>query len=1131
MSMTSRSTLAGACLLASAFAFLGSQTTAYAQVTATAQVSGSITDSSGAAIVNADVIMTEIDKHVAHTTKSDTTGSYTLPNLPVGPYRLEVKTSGFKDYVQSGIELVVNNNVQINAVMQVGSASEKVEVSATASMVETKENSVSSLVDQQRINELPLNGRQVTQLIYTIGAAVPADAGDTGSKTFWNATRISIAGGQGNGTAYLLDGADATDAMSNVNMPFPFPDALQEFSIETSAVSSQFGTHPGATVNVVTRSGGNAFHGNAFEYLRNGDMDARNFFSTAGHDTLKRNTYGGTAGGRIIKDKLFFFGGFQGVENRQNPPQTITHIPTTDMLNGNFATIASATCGKAVTLINPIGGLAFPGNQIPVTQFDPVAFKLASTYLPTAAANQCGQVTYGIPQTGDEQQFIERTDWVVSSKQSIWGRYFWDHWTNPAPPIVNNNLLLTTSPGNLELAQEATIGDSYAISPTMVNTFHFGFNRRRDDRGPTSFPINWTDLGSNMFSNAPNFLLISGMTGGFTTFCGTCAAGFFNLNDFQVADDFNWVKGKHQISFGANVIRVQNNTLSGFDENGAPTWNGSITGLGMADFMLGKISDFQQTNPTPDSLRSWIMSYYAQDSMRVNKYFTLNFGLRWEPTFSDPDTQRRGTSFSQPAFLAGQVSTLHPTAPPGLFFPGDPGIPAANWNGQKANFAPRVGMVWNPSGSGKDTLRVGGALLYDSAETWFNERETTNPPFGNDIDVGTAQLSSPWSTFPGGNPFPQHGNLFFPTSGTYINMPINPKSMYVINWNVTYQRQFAHDWLISASYLGNKTTHLWIALERDPSLYVPGNCVAGQFGLTAAGPCSNTTGANYQARRLLTQAIPATGKYYASIDTMDDGAVARYQGLLLSTQHRLSSHYTFLGNFTDSYCLSDYDFGAALAGSTNSQVFNRHADWGPCISDARYLFNASLVATSTWHSDSRAMSALLRDWELAPLFSARTGQPLTVTTGTDNSRLDLNNDRPNQVSSNYKATNKICSTAIICVQDIANGTNGNATAFVPNPIGTYGDVGRNALRGPGYFGFDLQLSRTFPIGERYQLQVIGNAFNILNHTNFVGGFAPAGQPAGASFGTVSTALNSSTFGQITGAYDPRILQLAVKLRF
>src|SRR5271169_2515690 len=378
MFQASRLTSTSVCLLASTFLFLALATTANAQVTAVAQVTGTVTDPTGAAIVNAQVTMTEVDKHQIHSTLSDATGSYTLPNLPVGVYRLEVKSQGFKDYVQTGLELVVNNNIQVNAAMQVGSASERVEVSATASMVETKENSISSLVDEKRINELPLNGRQVTDLIYTVGAAVPADSGDTGSKTFWNATRISIAGGQGNGTAYLLDGADATDAMSNVNMPFPFPDALQEFSIETSAVSSQFGTHPGATVNVVTKSGSNGFHGNLFEYIRNGDLDARNFFSVTGADTLKRNQYGGTAGGKVIKVKLFYFGGFQGVENRQNPPQLKTHIPTAAMLKGDFSTIASATCGKALALTNPSGGAPFPGNQIPLSQMDPVALKLAS---------------------------------------------------------------------------------------------------------------------------------------------------------------------------------------------------------------------------------------------------------------------------------------------------------------------------------------------------------------------------------------------------------------------------------------------------------------------------------------------------------------------------------------------------------------------------------------------------------------------------------------------------------------------------------------------------------------------------------------------------------------------------------
>jgi hypothetical protein len=1091
-----------------------------AQTTAVAQVSGLVTDASGAIVPSAQVTMTETDKDLVRTITSDTSGQYVLPNLPVGPYRLEVKANGFKDYVQNGIVLIVNNNIQINVAMQLGSVNETVEVNATASLVETKETSVASVIDQQRINDLPLNNRQATQLILTLGAAVYADSGDTGSKTFWNGTRISVAGGQGNGTAYLLDGGDATDAMSNVNMPFPFPDALQEFSIETNAVSSRFGTHPGATVNVVTKSGSNQFHGDLFEYIRNGDLDARNFFSTTGADTLKRNQFGATAGGKIIKDKLFFFGGYQGTRNRSNPPQSVTHIPTAQMLNGDFSTIASSACGKAVQLTNPVGGAPFAGNQIPVSLLNPVALGVMK-YLPVSSATPCGVVTFGVPATGDEDEYIGRMDYVINEKHSLFGRYFADDWRNP-PVFDGKNLLTTTSPGNFEMAQEATIGDNYTFGPGTLNAFHVGFNRIRDNRGPTNFPINWTMLGSNMYSAVPNFLLISGMTGGFTTYCGTCAPGHFNVNSYQLADDVDLIRGNHQIAFGVNFIRIQNNTVSGFDENGAPNFNGQFTGLGMADFLLGYMNDFQQTNATPDDLRQSILSVYAQDSYRVSKKITVNFGLRWEPTFPDPDKYRRGDSFSMAGFFANQVSTVHPMAPPGLFFPGDPGIPAANWNAHYTNFAPRVGLVWNPHGDGRDTLRIGAAILYDSTETWFNERETTNPPYGNDIDVGsTGTLTNPWAGYPGGNPFPQNGNLFFPKFGTYINMPLNPKPTYVSQWNVTYQRQFGKDWVASVSYLANETTHLWIAEERNPAEFLgTASCVIAG---TTYNPCSSTNNTNQ--RRLLYLANPTTGSYYASIDTMDDGAVAHYEGLLASVSHRFSNNFQFNANFTDSNCLSDYDFGAALAGSTNSQLFNRHADWGPCISDTRYNFNATGVAQSNFKTGNSFLGHVINGWQLAPLIHAASGQPLNVTSGKDNSLTGLNNDRPNQVMSNVGATNSTCSSQAICVQFL------NPNAFVQNAVGTYGNLGRNAVRGPGNFSFDLSLTRTFHMTERLSLQARAEAFNILNHTNFVGAFAPAGQPAGATYGTLSTNFSSSNFGQATGAYDPRILQFAMKLYF
>ena len=1093
-----------------------------AQAVAVAEIDGIVQDASGKVIVNAQVSATETDKQLVRTTVSDSAGRYALPNLPVGPYRFEVKTPGFKDFVQNGLVLQVGNNVQINVTMQVGSVSERVEVTGQASLVETKENSISSVVDQQKMNDLPLNGRQATQLILTLGGASYGDAGDTGSKTYASSTRISVFGGQSNGTSYLLDGGDNTDAMSNVNMPFPFPDALQEFSVESSAVSSRFGTHPGATVNVVTKSGSNQLHGDLFEFLRNGDVNARNFFAPK-QDTLKRNQFGATAGGKIIADKLFFFGGYQGTRNRSNPPQIIGHIPSPASLTGDLGAITAGACqanGNPITVKDPTTGAPFPGNQIPASQLNPQALKVAAL-LPVSTADACGKVTYGIPTTGDEDQVIGRIDWSQNSKNQVFGRYFMAQFQNP-PVFDGKNLLTTTQAGNYERAQSATVGDNYTFGPSTLNSFHFTFIRRRDDRGPTSLPVNPTALGVNMYSAVPNFLLLS-VTNFFNTFCGTCAPGHFNVNSFQAADDVDVIRGKHEMAFGFNLIRVQNNTISGFDENGSFTWNGTVSGSSIADFLLGRPSDFTQTNATPDDLRSWMMSVYAQDTFKVSRSFTLNFGLRWEPTFSDPDKYGRGTSFSQAAFYAGQFSKVYPNSPAGLFFKGDAGIPDAMWNGHKANFAPRVGMVWNPHGDGKQTLRVGGALLYDSTETWFNERETTNAPIGTALDTPypAGGFTNPWQGYPGGNPFPQNGKAFFPTNGVYVNMPINPKTTSVAQWNITYQRQIFGSWLASASYLGNKTSHLWIALERNPALYIAGNCSAGQYGLTAAGPCSTTGNPNF--RRILYLSNAALGSSYASINTMDDGAVAHYQGMLLSIQHRFGHNFTFNANYTDSICISDYDFGAALAGSTNSQIFNRRADRGSCIFDTRHNFNTTLSATSSWNGGNLWAKHLLSNWEIAPLIHVSSGQPLNVTSGVDNSRAGLGNDRPNQILQNVYAVTSTCKTAP-CAQYI------NPAAFAQNPVGTYGNLGRNALRGPGNVNVDVAFSRIFKLTERFNLQARLDAFNLFNHTNLVGAISPAGLPA--SYTTMVTNFNTSaTFGQALAAFDPRILQFAMKLYF
>jgi hypothetical protein len=1109
MTQTSRSTAVILSLL-SIVCLLVAPNLARAQAVAVAQVSGTVTDQSGSAVGNTQVRMTETGKSVVHSTVTDDTGRYLLPNLPVGPYILEAQASGFKNYVQTGIVLQVGNTISLNVALQVGALTERVEVMAATQMVETRESGVAQVIDGQRINALPLNGRQATQLILLSGASVQPPGGNSmvGSKNYASSTTISVGGGQINGTAYLLDGGDNTDTMTNVNLPFPFPDALQEFSVETSALSARFGTHPGATVNVVTKSGSNEFHGDLFEYLRNGNVNARPFFASV-HDSLKRNIFGGTLGGKIIANKLFFFGGYQSTRNRSQPPTVTSFIPTAAALTGDFSAITSAGCqssGRAISLRDPATGQLYPDNKIPQSQLNAAALKLAANYLP-GTNDPCGKILYGIPQTGDEDQIIGRVDWIQHAKHTLYGRYFLAQFSNPSV-YDGKNLLTTTQPGNLERTQSVTLGDTYTITPTTLNAFHATFSRRRDDRGPASNQISPTDLGINVFAKVPNFLLVT-VTNFFSVGCGTCAPGHFNVNSYQVADDIDLIRGRHQISFGVNFVRTQNNLISGFNENGTFTFNGNFTGSNLADYLIGRVNTFGQTNPTPDDLRQSLVGLYIQDSIKVNNRLTVNMGVRWEPTLPNTDKYGRGTFLDSGAFAAGQTSSVYKNAPAGLFFPGDAGFPRSLWNRHLANFGPRVGLAFSPHRDGRDSLRVGGAILYDNAELFFDERKTTNPPYGGSIAITAPAggFSNPYLTYPGGSPFPSSGT--FPTAGVYIQMPRNTQPTYLAQWNITYQRQFAGNWLASASYIGNKTTHLWVGSEINPAFYTPG-----------------ATTATTDQRRLLYLQSPTKGAAYGSINQADEGANAHYEALLLSLQHRFGHGFTLLANYTNSVCISDFDFTGELGGSPNSQPFNRGADRGPCNFDVRHVFNTSLVAASTVKSGNPWTSRLLSHWQVAPIIRAISGRRFSVTSGTDNSRTGLNTDRAIQVSPNAYATSPVCPLATTsCVKYLAPA----GVAFAQNPVGTFGNSGRNTLQGPGALSVDMTLSRSFPIRERMRLEARFEAFNLINHANFDN---PNGALNSSNFGLI-TATQSSPGGSLLlpSVGDPRILQFALKLHF
>jgi len=398
------------------FAFLLTLGAVWAQ---TSQINGVIKDSTGLTVPGATIKVTQTATGAVRTTTSGSDGGYVLPNLPIGPYLLEVTKEGFSKYAQTGIVLQVDTNPTVDVSMKVGAVSEQVTVEANAVQVESRTTSIGTVVTNQQVAEMPLNGRDAHELIFLAGMANYPGAGSMNSIRNYPTVVVSVAGGNGDGVSYLLDGTIWQDPYNSLSLPLPFPDALQEFKVETSAAPAQYGFHATATVNAVTKSGTNEFHGDLFEFIRNGDLNARDFFA-AKRDTLKRNQFGCVIGGPVKKDKLFFFGAYQRTSLRSDGVQNTAFIPTPAALTGDFTALASAGCnnGSAKTLSASLG---FVGNKIAPTLLNPVAVNIAKTF--PVSADPCGRVLYGLVANQDENLYVSKVDYQLSSKHATFGRF------------------------------------------------------------------------------------------------------------------------------------------------------------------------------------------------------------------------------------------------------------------------------------------------------------------------------------------------------------------------------------------------------------------------------------------------------------------------------------------------------------------------------------------------------------------------------------------------------------------------------------------------------------------------------------------------------------------------------------
>src|SRR5438094_2819751 len=881
----------------------------------TAQLSGTVRDQSGAVLPGVEVKATQTATGLERTVLTNETGSYIWPNLPLGTYKLEASLSGFRSFVQTGIVLQVDANPVINILLQVGQVAETVEVQADAALVETRNTGIGQVMDNVRVMELPLNARQVTELIIAAGASVGGGAQNTPRN--YPTDIISVAGGSNDSLTFLLDGGVHNDPYGNQALPLPFPDAMQEFKVETSAVPAQYGYHAAGAVNVVTKSGSNEFHGSLFEFVRNRIFNARNTFATE-RDGLKRNQFGGVIGGPVVQNKLFFFGGLQTTLQRSDPKGNTTFMPTPQMLAGNWTTYASAACqsGGAMTLRAPFGTGGFAPNTIDPALLSKPAVELVRR-LNATPIDACGKILFGRKTNADEWLPVAKVDYQISPKQSLFGRFQMARLDTPSD-YDGRTVISIANPDFFRRVKSFALGDTYSISPTMVSSFRGEILRTTNVK---TFPdyFTWGDLGvKNLYypANYPKMLLL-GVAGSLNLFTAQATPGITNSTVYQMAEDLSRVKGAHQIGFGVNHIHEMMNYTSSTTAPGSFSFTGTNTGLGLADLMTGRANSYTQSRITNEYFRQNYIGLYLQDTWKATPQLTMNAGLRWEPYRGPYDAAGKEAFFDKARFDQGIVSTVYPKAPAGIYFQGEGGIPdtnrfiSNNWK----HFAPRLGLAWDPKGDGLTVIRAAYGIFYDTAHLhqFGGKRETA--PKGASIVVNSPSLDDPWASFPGGNPYPiaLDKNSPFPLAGVYAIFPWNLKKPYINQWNLSIQKQIGANWLFAGNYIGSNIIHMMFRYEANPAVFVPGvgdanrNCFlnGARVPSTVNPGAACSTVANQNQRRVLYQQNPAIGQYYSNIVYADDGATRNYNALLIQIQRRRAKGITVQGNYTWSHCIDD----------------------------------------------------------------------------------------------------------------------------------------------------------------------------------------------------------------------------------
>lgn len=1102
-------------------------------------IQGTVTDSSGATVSGAGVTIVNVDTNAAFSTETSAEGYFTAPSLAVGNYNINIERTGFKRAVRSGITLQVDQRAQVDVTLEIGATTESVLVQAEAPLVDTGGASIGKVVENRRVVELPLNGRNALALTL-LTPSVKSNAGPTNSgfgDRGIQLSSISINGGPNAMNGQLLDGGNNIQSYIGEVAINPGVDAVEEFKVQSGAMSAEFGFTGGGVINMVTRSGTNSFHGSLYEFFRNDKLDARNTFSTT-KPPFRYNQYGVSAGGPIVRDRTFFFGNWEEYKYRRAEPRIGT-FPTARQRAGDFSDLLD-TSGRLVPIYDPATTRAnpngtgfirdvFPNNQIPANRLDPVALRIQETFYPLpnrtptdpfTNANNYGRLG---GEARDMRQYTAKIDHRFSGTNYLFGRYSsFRHQTDngASGSTIYPNDVASKRDDDLK-TWNVLISDTHTFNPTTINELRISATRGAFPFVVRSFGGDWpSQLG--LPSSVPNFTLptINNGLPGFNT--GT--VGFRGSMNWQFLDQITKISGAHSLKFGYDFRILAGNNFQMSAPSGSFTFNTGLTanplspagtGSAYASFLLGEVASASATSHVGESQHAYNTSAFIQDDWKLSRRFTLNLGLRWDFQQQPVESNNGVTNFD-----------LGCTLPNGLrgctIYAGRDGNPRAfrenDWN----DFGPRIGFALDLLGNSRSVLR-GGYGIYYPAQMW---RENYGNPAGfaqtstayNSSDTNRAAFRlrdgfpqpvlQPQGAALGAQPFLGQNVALDESDG---QTPMSQQAS--LNW----QQQFGGSWLVDLGYSGNFgrnfTAGSYDLNQLDPRFLSLGNTLQDQVDNPFAGRVPGAFGAARISRLQSLRPYP----YYGTISVRNPRLGSFNSHLFIaSVEKRMTKGLTALFSFTSGKVISDslqtpVNFGpieqASVTGYQNG--YNRRAERSVDPADVSKRAVISVLYELPFARGTGFLNRLAGGWQLNTIGVMQTGIPLMIRGASNNLA-----DRPDSTGVSAKLENPTVSRWFDTSQFMnpANYTFGNVGRILPD------------VRAPGTINWDLSAIKNTRFGERVNLQFRAEAFNFLNKVNL-------GLPNGSFVAGPDGRNRSGTFGTITTARDARNVQLALKLIF